>query len=429
LPIVFNPDSVGAAFSPDPVGIVFNSDPVGAASDPRSFLLGAPPLVCKGGSFSSPRIPELDGLRGLAILLVILCHYVGNADHMPLGFWPHRILSAFTAGWSGVDLFFVLSGFLIGGILLDARTSSNYFRAFYMRRVYRILPIYYLWTLLFAVIVIAAITFSPGRLPVTVRDLLRIPVQLFFLQNIFIGMPDFQWTWFVVTWSLAVEEQFYLLAPPLIRFVSLRKVAAVLALSIGVAPLLRFLFFRYWSPSSYLAAFLMPCRADGLACGMLIAFAWRQPGFHLWLRRHRSALQWATLILLLDIAALLWWFVHPPNIVTVTLGYSWLALFYSAFLVLVLSQTASWPAAIMRCKPLAWLGTISYCVYILHDAFNFLAHRLVLHSTPRIYDAPGVAVSLLAFAATIAVATLSWRFFEKPLIRRGHSYSYSESAV
>ena len=89
----------------------------------------------KENSFrSGVRIPELDGLRGLAILLVILYHYVGGADHKPLGYWPHRALSAFTVGWSGVDLFFVLSGFLIGGILLEARGAPNYFRAFYMRR-------------------------------------------------------------------------------------------------------------------------------------------------------------------------------------------------------------------------------------------------------------------------------------------------------
>ena len=84
-----------------------------------TFVKGTPALHLSG------RIPELDGLRGLAILLVILCHYVGNPDHTPLGFWPHRFLLAFTVGWSGVDLFFVLSGFLIGGILLDARSART----------------------------------------------------------------------------------------------------------------------------------------------------------------------------------------------------------------------------------------------------------------------------------------------------------------
>jgi peptidoglycan/LPS O-acetylase OafA/YrhL len=118
----------------------------------------------KSGHDASPRIPELDGLRGLAILLVILCHHVGNPDHSPLGFLPHRFLLPFTAGWSGVDLFFVLSGFLIGGILLDARDSPNYFRMFYVRRVFRILPIYYLWTLLFEIIVVVGLTLFPGQL-------------------------------------------------------------------------------------------------------------------------------------------------------------------------------------------------------------------------------------------------------------------------
>src|SRR5258708_22658177 len=186
------------------------------------------------------RILELDGLRGLAILLVILCHYVGNPNHAPLGFWPNRFLSAFTVGWSGVDLFFVLSGFLIGGILLDARKSPHYFRAFYMRRVFRILPIYYLWTLLFAATVIGALVFFPGRLGVTSGDLLRVPVQLLFLQNIFIGMPHFTWTWFVVTWSLAIEEQFYLLAPPLIRYLSRAAMIRLLASVLFIAPVLRF---------------------------------------------------------------------------------------------------------------------------------------------------------------------------------------------
>ena len=234
----------------------------------------------------SARIPELDGLRGLAILLVILCHYVGNPDHTPLGFFPHRFLLAFTVGWSGVDLFFVLSGFLIGGILLDARNSPQYFRAFYMRRVFRILPIYYLWTLLFAATVIAALVFFPGRLGVAFSDLLRVPVQLLFLQNIFIGMPHFTWTWFVVTWSLAIEEQFYLLAPPLIRFLSLRRFVITLAATIVLAPVLRFMLFRYWAPGTYLCAFLMPCRADSLSCGMLLAVAWRDARFREFIRIH-----------------------------------------------------------------------------------------------------------------------------------------------
>src|SRR5277367_5847036 len=226
----------------------------------------------KENSFrSGVRIPELDGLRGLAILLVILCHYVGESDHKPLGYWPHRVLSAFAIGWSGVDLFFVLSGFLIGGILLEARGSPNYFRAFYMRRVFRIFPIYYLWILLFAVLALLGLSGFPFPFEVHRQDLLQIPVQLAFLQNMKFNSYEFPYLWFVVTWSLAVEEQFYLIAPPLIRFLSHRRLLAVLAATICVAPFIRLYIFYHIALGTFAAAYLLPCRADTLACGILLA--------------------------------------------------------------------------------------------------------------------------------------------------------------
>jgi peptidoglycan/LPS O-acetylase OafA/YrhL len=376
------------------------------------------------GADAKARIPELDGLRGLAILLVIVCHYVGNPEHSPLGFLAHRFLLAFTIGWSGVDLFFVLSGFLIGGILLDARDSPNYFRAFYMRRVFRILPIYYLWTLFFVITVISVAVLLPGRLGVTAHALSRVPVQLLFLQNIFIGMPEFTWIWFVVTWSLAVEEQFYLLAPPLIRFLSGRGLVITLIVIVILAPFLRFMLFRYWAPQTYLCAFLMPCRADSLSCGMLLAMAWRDTRFHEFVGRHAALVQRVLLILFLGVGGLLWWLVHPVNVVTVTIGYSWLAIFYSSFLLSVVSDTSGWLARVMRLRILGWLGGVSYCVYLLHDAFNFFAHRIFLNSIPKLYNLSQVTVSLFALLATLGVASLSWRFFEKPLIRYGHRYSY-----
>ena len=376
------------------------------------------------GVDAKARIPELDGLRGLAILLVIVCHYVGNPDHSPLGFWAHRFLLGLTAGWSGVDLFFVLSGFLIGGILLDARDSPNYFRTFYMRRVFRILPIYYLWTLFFVITIIIAIVFFPGRLSVTSHDFFRVPIQLLFLQNIFIGMPAFTWSWFVVTWSLAVEEQFYVLAPPLIRLLSVRSLVIALSATVILAPFLRFMLFRYWAPQTYLCAYLMPCRADSLSCGMLLAIAWRDTRFREFVRTRAALVQRVLLVLFLGAGGLLWWLVHPINVVTITIGYTWLTLFYSALLLSVVSNTSGWVAGAMRLRILGWLGGISYCVYLLHDSFNFFAHRIFLHSVPKLYNLSQVAVSVFALLATLGVAVLSWRFFEKPLIRRGHRYSY-----
>jgi peptidoglycan/LPS O-acetylase OafA/YrhL len=114
--------------------------------------------------------------------------------------------------------------------------------------------------------------------------------------------------------------------------------------------------------------------------------------------------------------------------VSIAVGLSWLGMFFSALVLLVLSQTGGWVAAVMRWRVLRSLGTVSYCVYVIHTAFNVYTHKLLLGATPQIYNAQGVAVTLLALALTLGVAALSWRYYEKPLVRRGHNYSYEAAA-
>ncbi len=386
------------------------------------------PILAATAPKSTARIPELDGLRGLAIALVITCHYLGAAGKGDLVRWLRDLFTLTAVGWSGVDLFFVLSGFLIGGILLDARRSPSYFRTFYLRRVFRILPIYYLWILLYSLLVAGLLWFAPGRHAVTRQDLLQVPIELLFLRNVIIGgMPPLALAWFMVTWSLAVEEQFYLVAPPLIRFVSVRHLVMALAATISLAPVLRFLIFQ--SRFHMAAFFIMPCRADGLAAGMLIAIAWRQPWFKPYLQAHSALLQRILFALLLGFSALLWWLIHPMNVVWITIGLTWMVFLWSGLLLFLLSHTHTWLAGAMRWRWLRFLGTISYCAYLIHDAFNHLAHRILLHDDPQVYNLQGGAVTLLALVLTISVASFSWRYFEQPLIRRGHGYSYSESAA
>src|ERR1700722_10786654 len=114
----------------------------------QSALQSVLPVRSQGG-----RVPELDGLRGMAILMVVVFHYLEEqglvAGNEAAGILQRVVL----IGWSGVDLFFVLSGFLIGGILMDARESPSYFRTFYARRFFRIIPIYYLWILAYVILV------------------------------------------------------------------------------------------------------------------------------------------------------------------------------------------------------------------------------------------------------------------------------------
>lgn len=370
------------------------------------------------------RIPELDGLRGLAILLVFLDHYIGNADSAGLPKFLHRLAQAFAGGWSGVDLFFVLSGFLIGGILLDAKSSPRYFETFYLRRVHRILPIYYAWLLAYEGIVLLARTGFAGIPGPNWASLSPLPFYFLFLQNFIYQQAHFQWQWLAVTWSLAGEEQFYLVAPPLVRFLSVPRLKQVLAATIVIAPFLRYAVYRFHLDGYVAAVFAMPGRADALAVGILAAILWRTDSFQEFLARRTSQVKRAAWVLGAGVVALYWWFVHPVSAVTVTIGYTWLALFYVTLLVLALSQPAG---LVARCARMPWLrglGTISYCVYLIHFSFNELAHEILLHARPSISSLQGLGVTLLAAALTLVVAKLSWRYYEKPLVRRGRRYSY-----
>ena len=387
------------------------------------------PTASSPAARSSSRIPELDGLRGLAILVVLLSHYFAGSGHMALPSALRQVVSATSIGWSGVDLFFVLSGFLIGGILLDARSAPHYFRAFYMRRIFRIFPIYYLWISLFAVFALLSLAGLPFPVAVHREDLLQIPVQLAFLQNLQFTAYEFPYLWFVVTWSLAVEEQFYLLAPPLIRFLSHRRLLAVLAATICVAPFIRLYVFYHIAPGTFAAAYLLPCRADTLACGIFLAAAWREPRFHALIQRRRRALQLVLAALSLGVILALHSLIGPLTLLRATLGYSWFAFLYSALLILVLSNTGGWLAAAMRSAPLRALGLVSYCVYIIHFPIHQFIHRILLHAPPQIDSLPGVLVTLLGVLLTLLLAALSWRFFESPLLRRGHLYAYGPAST
>jgi peptidoglycan/LPS O-acetylase OafA/YrhL len=230
--------------------------------------------------------------------------------------------------------------------------------------------------------------------------------------------------WFAVTWSLAVEEQFYLIAPPVIRFLSSRKLVVALVSTVILAPWLRVFVFQNWPSHSFTATFLMPCRADTLGVGILLAMAWRNDQFRNFLAEHPLVLQRTLQGLFLGCAVLFWWLVHPISILKLTIGYTWMAMFFGCLLLMALSQRETWIARILRWKLLRQLGVVSYCVYIVHLALNEFAHELLLHAPPQVNNLRGVGVTLLSFALTLAVAGLSWVAFEKPLIRRGHNYKY-----
>ncbi|WP_435017909.1 acyltransferase family protein [Tundrisphaera sp. TA3] len=378
-------------------------------------------------------ILELDGIRGIAIVLVFLHHYitVGRGDS-PV----HRFLaSAAESLWCGVDLFFVLSGFLITGILLDTRDSPTYFRTFFARRSLRIFPPYFGLLAVSLLILPRFIPFDSDR----DRELLANQGWLWtYLANFRIvvaGYAPFQGdhVWLPHLWSLAVEEHFYLVWPWLVYAVSPRSLRrACLGCIAGALALRAGLLLTSASPeAAYVAT---PCRIDSLALGGLAALMVRDPGADAG-RLRRVALGLLAVagpILLLIIGRHGGLFRDDP--ITSTVGYTTLALFSAG---LILATVAFDPSGIyrraLRLGPLRALGRYSYGLYLYHVALEPSLNAIL--STGRIqaglgvpYPAAGLIRVGSTFAICFAVALLSWHLFEKPILGLKRRFEYARPA-
>jgi peptidoglycan/LPS O-acetylase OafA/YrhL len=371
--------------------------------------------------------PELDGLRGTAILLVLLLHYVTNSRTHDGNFgFLYRFAQIFRLGWSGVDLFFVLSGFLIGGILLDNRSSSNYFRTFYARRAYRILPLYYGWILTCVLAHYAICKWgSPGTVAL-VGSSMGGGIYIAFLQNV-LRAPVSTFAHYMVspTWSLAVEEQFYLVAPLIVRYLSTRRLTQILLLCVVGAPLLRYYVFLVFPDGASKAYLLTPCRADALAMGMLAAIAWRTK-VKTWLQERVLLLKIVFGILLLGLLLMIKWLPGPRNPFEAALQYSWIAFMYTSVLWIVLLDSQSLAGRLARWRFLKNCGRISYCTYLIHLGVLGACHWAFFHSLPHINDWRGLGTTILAAILTWILARASWRYLERPLIDRGHAFTYGD---
>lgn len=349
----------------------------------------------------SGRIPQLDGLRGLAIALVLVNHYSQPLD-LP-------VLSRLTSlGWSGVDLFFVLSGFLIGGILLDARGSANYFQVFYLRRACRIFPLY------FAFLAAAAIAahFAPSLL---FHGHTPWQAEILFLQNVWLSahkslLSD-------PTWSLAVEEQFYLILPALIYFVKPSRLPALLCAGIILAPIARLAIYVADPQLTTAIYVLLPCRMNGLLLGVAAAYLLRRPGAWAFLQAHRRQLWIALEVMTVGCFVFL---IHPSVTAPLEmfLGFDYFSLLYATLLVASLVDEGL--AKALRAKWLMGLGTISYGLYLIH----YPIFALVQYMSVRAHIQSGLLVVAIAVPVTITIAKISWKWFEKPFVRIGHRAVY-----
>ena len=327
-------------------------------------------------------IPELQGLRGLAVLGVLFYHCHPRLE----GTWVH---SASLWGWTGVNLFFVLSGFLITSILLEARGKPRYFRNFYMRRALRIWPIY---VLLLAVCYAQSDWFI-GPSPWEAIKASPWLAYIFFVQNLFhLALPPA----IGPTWSLAIEEQYYFLWAPLVRF--LRRpwmLSAVLTAALVASPLLRLTYWAWITPTHTLT------HLDGIAWGSLLAL-----GLHT-LPLSRRVWLWMGL----GAIPLGLWAAATVAGGTAFLDSALAVAFAGAVLASIASTGARNPlSAALRRGPLPFYGRISYGLYMTHIMVFIYFGWFDLRMDP--YGIAGnLAVVGFRLVATTAVATASSRKF------------------
>jgi peptidoglycan/LPS O-acetylase OafA/YrhL len=393
------------------------------------------PLTSALAPSAGNRIPELDGLRGIAIGLVVLFHsfYFDPGSGYQAKDLVHHLYAWFEGfiaiGWTGVDLFFVLSGFLIGGILLDTKDSPRYYRTFYARRFFRIIPAYYAWILVYIIVIVVCGRFISAHVQASSTLSWRhgLPVQLLFLQNVAIvtSYPAIAGTWFRPTWSLAVEEQFYLVTPALAKGLSEGGLGIFLAVVTIFAPLLR-VWIRFHiarqSGDLGLAYVLMPCRADALGIGFLTAILWRRNWTRTWLSQHGVWLYAGTGIFVVGFAILAKWWPSSESLPMQSIGYTWVAMSYALILLLVLVKAGGPIAWIMRRSLLRELGRVSYSLYLIHGGVALICTALVFAALKHVHSWEGIATNAVAATLSFGLARLSWTYFEHPLVRRGHAF-------
>jgi len=378
-------------------------------------------------SLHKQRLIELDGLRGFALIMILVFHSVSQEGEHPVGTSLACLQRSISMGWTALDLFFVLSGFLIGGILMDARDSPFYFKTFYARRFFRIVPVYFAWVLLYVLVaglaadLVVKFSNSDRRPPLD----FSIWSHFLFLQNSFdFHYFGFAGAWFGHLWSLAVEEQFYLVAPLAVRLVLPRYLKWVLVLVALLAILAR-LYFRFVHHMPVPMVFTRTLsRMDSLSIGMLAAILVRSENGRRWLEQNLAALRVILALLTMGVALFFFFSYGSLTLGMQTIGFTWMAAFYAAVLLLAVQNRSGWLAGFLRTPLLLELGSVSYCVYLVHLVANVTLHALLLHHSPRISTLSGLLVTVLAIFIAYGIAKLSWIYFEGPLQRRGHAFRY-----
>lgn len=346
--------------------------------------------------------PALDGLRGLAILLVIACH---NFNFIPY----------FEFGWVGVDLFFVLSGFLITDILLRTRGTEGYLRNFYIRRILRIFPLYYGVLILFFLV-------TPRVAP--------LQVQFEYYHH----TPSLAWlhlqNWLYIAhippndlmlmghfWSLSVEEQFYLVWPFVVLFAATAKRLRYFIYGLLAAcVLLRLGSWFYFGDgyTNFQTQFMT--RIDGLCVGSLVA-TWRLQDSA---AATRKIFRFTGTVLLFHLLVMLVAKIGFPGFPHFRfLGYTSLAALFGCFVIVASNATSRRQLSWLQTPFLTYMGRISYGLYVFHWPALTLSKILFLDRLTQngwSYDTAYSLLSVVALVVAVIISILSYHFFEKRML-------------
>lgn len=365
------------------------------------------PVKLESECFPEPLIrgfmPELDMLRGIAVLGVLFLHgFSWRYGNLPFKGAARIFMLATQPGWTGVNLFFVLSGFLISGILLDSRNDPHYFRRFYTRRALRILPAYYLLLLLLALLHQSSGTF--------------LGLSCFFLANLtrFFGVE----MGYGPLWSLAVEEHFYIFWPTIVHKAKTRTLTVFLVTVCILVPLARVLAFRYDHGAGL--GWYTWLVADGLATGSLLAIVLRRPIE----RRQAVAASWLllTLVPAFGIVGARFGILTAQRLLGAALQYTLVNLFFAGLLLLFLVVGTSSRKAFVNNSVLRFLGYISYGVYLIHFLvfrfYDLFVQRFWSSLEPSVEHFSLVCLRFVVVAATsTGLAYLSRKYYEERFLR------------
>jgi peptidoglycan/LPS O-acetylase OafA/YrhL len=369
-------------------------------------------LVAEPGAASraEDRIVELDGLRGAATLMVVTSHFFGEAPHG---------LPGFSCGWVAVRLFFVLSGFLVGRLILERMECENFFRVFYIRRACRTLPVYFFCVALTyaAIRVLGAPAWSGSEGAFPLWSYFTFTQNFFMIQTGRVGAH-----WLSPTWTLSVEEHFYLIAPAVFFFTPRRWLVPVLATGGLFALLFRAAVFQGGLFSPLAGLTLLPGSADALCFGLIAGILFKTPGidWEAWI----MPLRVAPLIAMVLTSALIMLFGETSGVMQ-SFGLTFISAGAAAFILGIALRT---PESRRFSSPvLRFFGDTSYSVYLTHLAVLGLVHGALLRTPPDIATWPQLAATCTALPVTFLVGWAFTRLVEEPITAYGRSWRWSRA--